>query len=304
MLWLCIAVLWTCALSAPGWAQAPAEPVRVASKSDTEGVLLGNIVGLLLERGGIRVEYKLYFGPTAKVREALLAGRIDIYPEYTGNAGLFFDVADDPAWKDASLAFAKARELDAANKLIWLTPAPANNAWAVAVRREVAGSNKAPSLDDFARWVSGGGRVRLAASAEFVSSPAALPAFQKAYGFALTTKQIMIVSGGDTADTIRAAAEGKYGVNAAMVYATDGAIAASGLKVLRDTKGVQAVYQPAPVVRASVIAAHPEIPRLLAAAFETLNLETLQGLNARVQFGGEDPRQVATDYLRRKRLLR
>jgi osmoprotectant transport system substrate-binding protein len=279
-------------------------PVILASKSDTEGAVLGNMIGLLFERAGIPVEYKLSFGPTKAVRSALMNGGIDLYPEYTGNAGYFFDMAADPAWKKADTAYAKAKELDAGNKLVWLTPAPADNSWAIAVRREVAGSNKAPTLEEFARWVSGGGKVKLAASAEFVASPAALQAFQKAYGFTLTPAQIMIVGSGDTALTIRAAAEGKYGVNAAMVYGTDGGIAAAGLKVLRDTKGVQPVYQPAPVVRAEVLELYPELPRVLTAAFEGLTQETLQELNARVQINGEDARAVATDYLRTRRLLR
>lgn len=290
--------------SGPVFAAGDRKPIIVASKVDTEGAILGHIIGLLLERGGVPVEYKIGFGPTRAVREALLAGGIDIYPEYTGNAGFFHDLADHPDWKKADTAYARARELDARSGLVWLTPAPANNTWAIAVRREVAGSNKAPTMEEFARWVSGGGRVKLAASAEFVASPAALPAFQKAYGFTLAPNQVMIVSGGDTALTIRAAAEGRFGVNAAMVYGTDGAISAAGLKVLRDTKGVQSVYQPAPVVRAGVLEAYPEIPRLLTTAFEGLTLETLQDLNARVQIEGEDPKAVATGYLRSRRLLR
>ncbi|WP_051660890.1 glycine betaine ABC transporter substrate-binding protein [Bosea sp. 117] len=285
-------------------AERPPPIVKVGSKSDTEGALLGSMIGLILERAGIPVQYRLYFGPTPAVRQAITVGDLDIYPEYTGNAALFFNLPDDPAWRDPGRAIAKARALDAPNGIVWLTPAPANNTWAVAVRQEVAGSNKSPTLDDFARWVSGGGRVRLAASPEFVSSPAALPAFQKAYGFTLSSKQILLVSGGDTADTIKAAAVGKYGVNAAMVYATDGAIAAAGLKVLRDTKGVQPVYQPTPVVRAAVLEAYPDLPKMLAPTFETLTVETLQELNARVQFANEDPRSVAADYLRRRRLLR
>lgn len=290
--------------SGPAFAVGGRRPVVVASKADTEGAILGNMIGLLLERGGIPVDYRIGFGPTGAVRTALLAGTIDIYPEYTGNAGYFYGEPERPDWKGPGSAYLRARELDVGKKLVWLTPAPANNSWAIAVRGEVAGSNRNPTMEDFARWVSGGGKVKLAASAEFVSSPAALPAFQKAYGFTLAPNQILVISGGDTALTIRAAAEGKYGVNAAMVYATDGAIHAAGLKVLRDVREVQPVYQPAPVVRAEVLEAWPEIPRLLTTAFEGLNLETLQGLNARVQIEGEDPKVVASNYLRSRRLLR
>ena len=60
-------------------------PVRVGSKIDTEGSLLGNIVVQVLEAGGIKTENKLQLGNNKIVRAALVAGQIDVYPEYTGN---------------------------------------------------------------------------------------------------------------------------------------------------------------------------------------------------------------------------
>lgn len=290
-------------LSLPGPARA-ADAITVGSKIDTEGAVLGNVIALLLEQGGLDVTERLSLGPTKIVRTALLEGEIDLYPEYTGNAGFFFNIPDDPAWKKADTAYAKAKELDAANKLIWLPPAPANNTWGIAVRGDVAKANSLATLEDFGKWVSGGGQVKLAGSAEFVESPAALPAFQQAYGFTLNQSQLLVLSGGDTAATIKAAAEGTSGVNAAMIYGTDGGIAALDLKVLADTKGVQAVYQPAPVVRAAVLEKHPQIATLLAPAFAALDLETLQGLNAKVQIEGQDARTVAKDWLTGKGLLK
>ncbi len=287
----------------PGASRPAGGAVVVASKPDTEGAILGYMIGLLLEQGGIPVSYRIGYGTTLDIRAALVGGRVDIYPEYTGNAGLFHAVPHDSAWKHSETALARARELDAPQGVVWLTPAPASNAWAIAVRREIAGSNRDPSLEDFARWVKTGGKVKLAASNEFLMNPLALPAFEKAYGFSLSQRQIMIVSGGDTAETLRAAAVGKYGVNAAMVYGTDGGIAAMGLKLLRDTLAVQPVYQPAPVVRAEVLAAHPGIPDLLAPAFAGLSQETLQALNAQVQFENREPRAVAEAHLRGRGLL-
>jgi len=266
--------------------------------------VLGNIIALLLEQGGVPVKERISLGPTKIVRTALLEGEVDIYPEYTGNAGFFFNVDSDPAWKKADTAYAKAKQLDAANKLVWLKPAPANNTWAIAVRGDVAKAEKLATLDDFGKWVAGGGKVKLAGSAEFVESAAALPAFQTAYGFTLGKDQLLVLSGGDTAATIKAAAEGTSGVNAAMVYGTDGGIAALGLKVLTDTKGVQAVYEPAPVVRAATLEKYPQIETLLAPAFASLTLETLQDLNAKVQIEGQDARTVAKAYLTGKGLLK
>ena len=283
---------------------APAKPVVVASKIDTEGAVLGNMIALLLENAGITVTRKIQLGPTKIVRTALLAGEVDIYPEYTGNAGFFFAMDSDPLWKDATAAYEKAKALDAPNDLVWLQPAPADNTWGIAVRGDVAAAQKLVTLDDFGKWASGGGDVKLAGSAEFVESAAALPAFQEAYGFKLTGDQLLVLSGGDTTATIKAAAEGTSGVNSAMVYGTDGAIAALDMKVMQDTKHVQPVYQPAPVVRASVLKDYPQIPEILAPAFAGLTLEVLQGLNAKVQLEGQDAKSVAQSYLKGKNLLK
>lgn len=279
-----------------------AAPVVVSSKIDTEGAVLGNIIALVLEHAGIPLTRRLQLGPTKIVRTALLAGEIDIYPEYTGNAGFFFAMADDPVWKNAKAAYEKARDLDAANSLVWLAPAPADNTWGIAVRGDVAAREKLATLEDFARWTKDG-KVKLAASAEFVESAAALPAFQSAYGFTLSGGQLLVLSGGDTAATIKAAAEGTSGVNAAMVYGTDGAIAALDLKVMADTKQVQPVYQPAPVIRKAVLDAYPQIAPLLAPAFAGLTLPVLQQLNAQVQLEGLDARAVAEGYLKAQGLL-
>lgn len=279
-----------------------AAPVVVSSKIDTEGAVLGNIVALVLEHAGIPVTRRLQLGPTKIVRTALLAGEIDLYPEYTGNAGFFFAMADDPVWKNAKAAYEKARDLDAKNGLVWLAPAPADNTWGIAVRGDVASAEKLATLEDFARWTKQGD-VKLAASAEFVESAAALPAFQSAYGFTLSGGQLLVLSGGDTAATIKAAAEGTSGVNAAMVYGTDGAIAALNLKVMADTKQVQPVYQPAPVIRKAVLDAYPQIAALLAPAFAGLTLPVLQQLNAQVQLEGLDARSVAEAYLKAQGLL-
>jgi osmoprotectant transport system substrate-binding protein len=278
--------------------------IVVGSKIDTEGSLLGNMILAVLDHAGLPVESKISLGPTKIVRTALTAGEIDIYPEYTGNAGFFFNVDSDPVWKNAEAGYQKAKELDAADKIVWLAPAPANNTWAIAVRKDLADQNKLATLDDFGKWVAGGGKVKLAGSAEFVESPAALPAFQTAYGFKLTADQLLVLSGGDTAATEKAAAEQTSGVNAAMAYGTDGQIAALGLVVLADTKGVQPVYEPAPTIRAATLEKYPQIKDLLDPVFQSLTLETLQQLNAKIAVDGLDAKKVAADYLTEKGFLK
>ena len=273
--------------------------VVVSSKIDTEGGLLGNIISQVLQANGVPVSEKIQLGATSVVREAILAGQIDIYPEYTGNAAFFFNKADDPLWNDAAKAYAEAAKLDLeANKVVWLQPAPANNTWAVALRKDIAEANSLVTFSDFGKYVADGGEVKLDASAEFDSSPAALPKFQEVYGFTLKPEQLVTISGGDTSATIAAAAQQTDGVNAAMVYGTDGGIAPSGLVVLEDDKGVQPVYEPAPIIREAVLAEYPHIKDLLAPVFAKLDINTLQELNGRIQVGGESAQAVAVDWLK------
>jgi len=279
--------------------------VVVSSKIDTEGGLLGNIISQVLQANGVPVTEKIQLGATSVVREAITAGQIDIYPEYTGNAAFFFGKADLPVWKDPEAAYRTARDLDrAANDLVWLTPASANNTWAIAVREEIARAAGLRTMSDFGRYVAGGGAIKLAASSEFVTSPGALPAFGRAYGFTLRPDQLVILAGGDTAATIAAAARGTSGTNAAMVFGTDGSMAVARLVMLDDDKGVQPVYQPAPVVRGAVLKAHPEIAAVLDPIFRKLDLATLRDLNGRVQIGGEPASAVAADFLRRNGFVR
>lgn len=274
------------------------EPVVIASKIDTEGSVLGQLILQRLEDGGIAVEDRLQLGATSIVRSALVAGEIDLYPEYTGNGAFFFDMADSPVWKDAEQAFDTVSQKDReANDLVWLTPAEANNTWAISVRGDLAREQELASLEDLAAYLDDGGDFKLAASAEFVESPQALPAFQQAYGFELSEDELLVLSGGNTAATMRAAAQQTSGVNAAMTYGTDGGLKALDLHVLDDTLGVQPVYQPAPVVRAEVLEAHPEIETLLAPVFQALDRDTLQRLNGDVAVNGLDPAKVAGDFL-------
>ncbi|PBI79865.1 ABC transporter [Rahnella victoriana] len=282
-------------------AQAADDAVRVGSKIDTEGSLLGNIIIQVLEANGIHTTNKLQLGTTKVVRGAITAGEIDLYPEYTGNGAFFFSDDKDPAWKNAQAGFDKVKKLDYdQNKIVWLSPSPANNTWTIAVRQDVASAHNLKSLGDLGKFISSGGDFKLAASAEFIERPDALPAFENAYGFKLNQAQLLSLAGGDTAVTIKAAAEQTSGVNAAMAYGTDGPVAALGLQTLEDPKGVQPIYAPAPIIREAALKAHPNIPDLLKPVFASLDTKALQGLNAKIAVDGQDAKKVAAKYLQEK----
>ncbi|MFW5837813.1 MAG: ABC transporter substrate-binding protein [Desulfovibrionaceae bacterium] len=302
-LFIMVCMLILLALGAPP-AMAEEKPVVVGSKIDTEGALLGQMMLLMLDKNNIPVEDKTEFGPTPIVRKAITSGEIDIYPEYTGNGAFFFQGADPAIWKDHQAAYAKVKELDyQKNGLVWLTPSPASNTWALAVRGDVAKTHGLKTLGEFAKWVESGGGVKLAGCEEFVSRPDALPAFEQAYGFEVDDDEMVIFSGCNTAQTEKAAAMGTSGVNTAMAFGTDGALAALGLVVLEDTRNVQPVYAPTPVIRESTLKQHPQIESMLAPVFRSLDQKTLQRLNARIAVGGEPARSVARGYLQSQGFL-
>ncbi len=255
----------------------------------------------MLQKNGFQTVDKSQLGPTQVVRQALLNGQIDMYPEYTGNGAIFFPNVDPSVWKDAQKGYDEVKTLDKQqNNIVWLQPAPANNTWAIAIPKSLSDKENIHNLTDFAAYVNKGGTVKLAASDEFVTSAAALPAFEKAYGFTLNQNQLLTFSGGNTAQTEKAAADGTSGVNAAMAYGTDGSLAALNLVVLADPKGVQPVYEPAPIVRGSVYNQYPEMANILNPVFQTLDLTTLQTLNSQIALQGQPAADVARNYLTSK----
>jgi osmoprotectant transport system substrate-binding protein len=274
--------------------------VVVSSKLSSESVMIGQMIRMLLNAASIQTVDRTALGATYVVRKALLAGQIDIYVEYTGNGGFFFNLPSDPAWKDLHKGYELGSRLDyEANKIVWLTPANASNAWALAVRKDVARTSHLATMSDFGRWVSGGGKVVLACSAEFANA-GTLRSLESIYGFTMRSDQLIVLAGGETSATIGAAAAQTNGTNTAMVYGTDGNVIAANLLILEDDKHAEPVYAPVPMVREAVLKANPRIAQIVKPLMESFTRETLQELNARVQVDGESIESVAEDYLKSK----
>ena len=295
----CLALLVLLGASGPAGAA-----VIVSSKLSSESAMIGQMIRLLLDAHGVATVDRTRIGATPVVRKALLTGEIDLYVEYTGNAGFFFNDPQNAAWKSLEAGYQLGARLDyAANRIVWLTPANASNSWALAVRRDVAAANQLSTMSDFGRWVRSGAHVVLACSAEFANA-GTLKALEQAYGFTLSSDQLIVLAGGETAATIGAAAAGTNGTNTAMVYGTDGGIVAANLVILEDDRHEQPIYAPVPLIREATLKANPGIAALVKPLMESLDTKTLQELNARVQINGESDLEVAGEYLRHRGLLK
>lgn len=285
----------------PGTDETPKGPIVIGSKIDTEGELISSIVKLVLEDAGFDVIDKSQTGTTEVVRKAIIAGEIDLYPEYSGNGYWFFldDLTEDEKimYKDGQGSFAVTARIDLnENSIVWMEPIRANNTWALAVTREFAEAEGLETMSDFAAYVNAGKPVKVAASDEFFTS-AGNPEFEEAYGYTLSEDQKVRLAGGNTAATEKAVADGTDGVNFGMAYGTDGALADLGLMILEDDLGAQIVYWPTPIIRKAVLDEYPQIADLLEPVMASLGLEDLQQLNARIQVNGESADAVAQDFL-------
>jgi osmoprotectant transport system substrate-binding protein len=275
-------------------------PVSVATMLDAEGNILGQMILLLLIDADIPTVDKTSFGTPDILRSALENDEVDLVVDYTGSGQYYHpeDATDPTIWNDPVKGYELTEKLDREKKdLLWLTPAPANNTESIAVRRDFATTNNLVTMADLAAYINAGNPFKLIAAAGFVENPMGLLGYEDAYGFKLTNDQLVILSSGNTAEMLVALSEGTDGINASLVYGTDGALDELNLVVLEDPEQVPPVYLPAPVIRKAILDEYPEIRALLKPVFESLTLETLQSLNAQVAYDGLSAQAVAKAYL-------
>lgn len=275
-------------------------PVVVATMLDSEGGVLGKMILQILEANGIPTVDKVNFGTPDILRKALENGEVDLVVDYTGSGQYYHpeDATDTTIWNDPVAGYEFTRDLDAeAFDIRWLAPAPANNTEMIAVTRAFSEQNGIRSMSDLAAYINAGNPFKLICSASFAENTMGLLGYEEAYGFQLGNDQLITLSSGNTAEMLKALAEGTNGVNASLVYGTDGALDQLNLLVLEDPMQVPPVYLPAPVVRGAIADRYPVIETALEPVFASLTLETLQKLNAQVAFEGRSPADVAKAYL-------
>lgn len=267
---------------------------------DSEGSVLGQMILQVLNANGIETVDRINFGTPDILRAALENGEVDLVVDYTGSGQYYHpeDATDTSIWNDPLKGYEFTAKLDLEkNNIVWLTPSPANNTESIAIRREFSETNNITDMAQLAAYINAGNEFKLIAASSFVENPMGLLGYEEAYGFKLSNDQIIALSSGNTAEMLKALAEGTNGVNASLVYGTDGALDKLDLIVLDDPKHIPPVYLPAPVIRKDVLDTYPEIEALLKPIFESLTLEVLQNLNAQVAYDGKDASSVAKAYL-------
>ena len=283
------------ALAAGTATGAAAAEIVVGGKNFTEQQLLSAITEQLLEAKGYTVDNRAGMG-SAALRQAMENGQIDVYWEYTGTSLITYNKVEEKL--DAAATYEKVKELDAELDIIWLDPSKANNTYALAMRKADAEEKGIHSLSDLAARVNGEGDLVLGSNAEFYARPDGLKPLQDAYGFEFGRANVKRM---DTGLVYEALKNGD--VDVGLVFATDGRIPAFDFVTLEDDKGYFPSYALAPVVRAEVLEANPELADVLNNVSAKLDDTVMARLNARVDVEKVSIENVAADFLKESGLI-
>ena len=274
---------------------AAAADIVVGGKNFTEQQLLSAITGQLLSAKGFNVDNRGGMG-SAAVRQAMENGQIDVYWEYTGTSLITYNKVEEKL--DAQATYDRVKELDAEKGIVWLQPSAANNTYALAMRADDAGKRGIATLSDLAGKVNDGEEITFGSNAEFYARPDGLKPLQEAYGFEFGRAQIKRMDSGLVYQALR-----DEQVDVGLVFATDGRIPAFGFTVLEDDKGYFPAYALAPVIRAEVLEANPELGDLLDAVSAKLDDDVMAGLNAKVDVDKVSIENVADQFLKENGLI-
>jgi osmoprotectant transport system substrate-binding protein len=287
--------LFAIAALVAGVASAGAQTLVVGGKNFTEQQLMAEMTTQLLTSKGFKVDKRAGLG-TAPLRQALEAGQIDLYWEYTGTSLITFNKVTDKL--DAAATYARVKELDGAKGLVWLNPSKANNTYALAMRKADAAAKGIKSLSDLSAKVKGGQALKFGCNAEFYARPDGLTPMQSTYGFEFGRENVVRMDTGLVYAALKDAQ-----VDVGLVFATDGRIPALDFVVLADDKGFFPSYALTPVVRKETLEKNPKLADILNSLSAKLDDATISKLNATVDVEKKTIEQVSTSFLKSQGLI-
>lgn len=260
----------------------------VGSKNFTESRVLGELLRQLIEdRTDLEVEHRSGLGGTLVCWEALRAGEIDLYPEYTGTAWSLI-LGEPGKTSDPLRAFLHVqRECRQRFDVEWVAPFGFQNSYALAMREDRARELGVRSISDLAR--SGDG-LRAGFSIEYMNREDGWPGLQPFYDLELAS--VRTLEHGLAYEAVEAGS-----VDLIDAYTTDAKLARLDLRLLVDDRGFYPPYSAAPVVRREALRTHPELSAALAALAFRLDEREMARLNHEVEVEQRGFEEVAAAFL-------
>ncbi len=276
--------------SAPTEPEAAAEKIVVGSTNFSEQLIVANMYAKMLEHHHFEVTLRPNLGTREVVLPALEKGEIDLVPEYVGTLLEFLQPGSATA--DVQASADKLRQLLRPKGLTALKPAEAEDANAIVVTKKTATEKKLTKISD----LSGAAKeMVLGGPPECPTRPLCLPGLKTTYGLEFKEFKPLDAGGPITREALE---QGQ--IDAAVLFSSDGAIAARGFVVLEDDQHLQPAENVIPVLRAEKLS--PELDKALTELSEKLTTEQLSELNKRVGVDKEDPAEVAEAWLKEQGL--
>ena len=289
--WIVLAVLSTLCFSS--CAPKHRDLIVVGSKNFTESFILGELIAQQIEQHTkLKVERRFYLAGTYICQQAILSGRIDIYPEYTGTA--LTAVLKQKASSDRHEVYQQVKlEYGTRFGLTLGVPFGFNDTFAMEIRGEDARRLNVKTLSQAAeyapQWHAGFGY-------EFMERPDGYRGLAETYGLHFA-EQPRIMDLGLLARALK-----DHQIDFAGGNATDGLIPALDLFALEDDRHYFPPYEAVPVIRGQLLKEHPEVSHLLSALGNTISDSEMQRMNYEVDGQHRDTQEVVRDFLRRRHL--
>src|SRR5690242_1696262 len=267
--------------------------LSVGSKNFTEQLILGELLALYLESVlKTSVDRRFYLAGTYICQQALLAGRIDMYVEYTGTA-LAAVLKEKPSSDPAQVFETVKREYARRFILQVMPPLGFNNSFAIVMRREDAHQAHVQALSQLAAVAP---KLRLGVGYEFMERPDGYQGLVSTYGLKFAeTPRVMDLG------LLYRAIESRQ-VDVAVGSNTDGLIAALGLVVLEDDRHYFPPYEAVPIVRRETMEQHPQVRQVFLRLAGRIAAEDMRQMNYAVDGEKKDAAEVVKNFIQAKKL--
>ncbi len=269
------------------------DTIVVGSKNFTEQVILGEMLAQhLAKQTGLHVERRFYLGGTYICQQAMLAGRIDVYVEYTGTA--LTAILKQPVEHNAQAVYKKVKAQYASRfKLVVMPSLGFNDTFVLVIRGEDA---RADHIRTISQAVPYAVHWRPGFGFEFMERPDGYPGLVKTYGLKFGEQPRIMELG------LLYRALFDHQVDLIAANSTDGLLASHGLVVLKDNKHFFPPYQAVPIVRREMLEWHPAVGKALEELAGKISDADMRRLNYEVAVRHRDLKQVVREFLRSRHL--
>jgi len=285
--------LVVCGIFLSACSPSHSDRIVIGSKNFTESFILGELLAQQIEaHTHLRVERRFYLAGTYICQQAMLAGRIDIYPEYTGTA--LTAILKQPISRDKQDVYQRVK--NQYERRLGLTLGPAfgfNDTFAMEIRGEEARRLSVRTLSQAAQHAT---QWRAGFGYEFMERPDGYAGLVATYGLHFAEKPRIMDLG------LLARALKERQIDFAGGNATDGLIPALDLFVLEDDRHFFPPYEAVPVMRQQMLHLHPEVASALAQLANKISDAEMQQMNYEVDARHRDTQDVVREFLRSKKL--